>query len=68
MTGGKENRAGDTSGIDDDLKRVLGNSQKQLRKKRQQGRHINSKSFSENASKQAKKKEELCRGSGSYKK
>lgn len=34
MTGGKENREGDPSGIDSDLEKMLGNSQKQIGNKR----------------------------------
>lgn len=54
MTSGKENREGDTSGIDNNVEIMLGNRQKQFGKNKV--RETNNKSFSENASKEAKKK------------
>lgn len=55
MTGGKENREGGTSGIDNNVEIMLGNRQKQFGKNKKVG-ETNNKSFSENASKEAKKK------------
>lgn len=57
MTGGKENREGDTSGIDNNVEIMLGNRQKQFGKNKKV-RETNNKSLSENASKEAKKKRE----------